>query len=127
MPNEMNGTVIRKTITTFIIGMLVAILVAFFLSRLFQPIEAQTEYLLLGVGVVLIVILIFQTIRSGRRMPEQAGEITSGDKLLEGIMTSAAILLLLFTSLLSGPYLLLVPVAAIALTVIYILLKRRRE
>jgi len=126
MLNEMNGTVIRKTITTFIMGMLVAILVAFFLLRLFQPIEAQTEYLLLGAGVILVVILIFQTIRSGRRMPEQAGERTSGDKL-EGIMTSAAILLLLFTSLLSGPYLLLVPVAAIALTVIYILLKWRRE
>jgi 4-hydroxybenzoate polyprenyltransferase len=122
----MDGGSVRKAVTTAIMGVLVAVLVAFLLSRFFRPVEAQTDYLLLGVGVVGIVLLVLQSVRSRSRMPDRAGELVSGDKSLEGAMTAAVMVLLLFTSMLSGPSLLLVPVVAIGLVIVYILLKRRQ-
>ena len=126
MSGERDGGSVRKAVTTAIMGVLVAVLVALLLSRLFRPVEAQTDYLLLGVGVVGIVLLVLQSVRSRSRMPDRAGELVSGDKGLEGAMTAAVMVLLLFTSMLSGPSLLLVPVVAIGLVIVYILLKRRQ-
>ena len=123
---EMNEISVRKLITTSIVGMLVAVLVAFFLSRLFQPVYAQTDYLLLGLSVAGVVLLVLQSVLGKGRTPVQAGGLASGDKRLENVMTAAVMVLLLFTSMLSGLSLLLVPVVAVGLIVVYILLKRRQ-
>ena len=122
----MNEISVRRLITTSMVGMLVAVLVAFFLSRLFQPVYAQMDYLLLGLGVAGVVLLVLQSGLGKGRIPVQAGESASGDKLLENVMTAAVMVLLLFTSMLSGLSLLLVPVVAVGLIVVYILLKRRQ-
>jgi len=122
----MNEISVRKLITTSIVGMLVAVLVAFFLSRLFQPVYAQTDYLLLGLGVAGVVLLVLQSVLGKGRTTVQAGGLASGDKRLENVMTAAVMVLLLFTSMLSGLSLLLVPVVAVGLIVVYILLKRRQ-
>lgn len=122
----MNEISVRKLITTSMVGMLVAVLVAFFLSRLFQPVYAQTDYLLLGLGVAGVVLLVLQSVLGKTRIPVQAGVLASGDKRLENVMTAAVMVLLLFTSMLSGLSLLLVPVVAVGLIVVYILLKRRQ-
>ena len=122
----MNEISVRRLITTSMVGMLVAVLVAFFLSRLFQPVSAQMDYLLLGLGLAGIVLLVLLSGLGKGRMPVQAGESASGDKLLENVMTAAVMVLLLFTSMLSGLSLLLVPVVAVGLIVVYIVLKRRQ-
>jgi hypothetical protein len=127
MSGEMNEISVRKLITTSIVGMLVAVLVAFFLSRFLRPVYAQTDYLLLGLGVVGVVLLVLQSFLGKGRTPVQAGELASDDKRLENVMTAVVIVLLLFTSMLSGLSLLLVPVVAMGLIVVYILLKRRQE
>jgi len=126
MSDKLNGGLVRRALMTALIGMLVAILVARFLGHLFQQVEAQIDFALLAVGFSLIVALIVQTTRVRKKTKIQKGEPESTDSMLEGIVTAVAIGLLFLTSMLSGPYLFLVPVGSITLIIIYLIIKIRR-
>jgi len=84
----------------------------------FQRVETQVDFALLLAGFAIIVILTIQTTRGRQETRRQRGEPDSADSRLEGIVTVVAIGLLLFTSMLSGPYLILVPMISIALIII---------
>lgn len=122
MSNKMNGYLMTKIILSVLIGISAASLVAGFLGRFLQQTGVKADFVLLIGICALMVVLIIQTIRKTKRFSAQKGGMDFSDNILEGI----AIVLLLFTSLLSGQYLLLVPVVSISLIVIYVIIRIRR-
>jgi len=111
-----------KITMSVLVGVSAASLVAGFLGQFFQQTEVKANsVLLLGIFASMIVLTI-QIIRKTRKFSTRKEGLGSSDNLFEGI----AIGLLLFTSMLSGSYLLLVPMASIALIIIYVIIRLRR-
>jgi len=113
-----------KIAATGAIGALVAVLVTALLGRSFGQIDPSVGATLAVLGFAGIAIMVLYSARRSVK----AGKSTS-DATLEGIFTIVAIGLLFATSMLSGPYLLLVPVVAVVLVVAYtvVLYRRKKE
>jgi len=122
MSDKWNGDLVTSIILSILVGISGASLVAGFLGRFVQQIGIRADLLLL-IGIsALAMVLVIRAVQKRKRLSAQKGRLEPSDNLFEGIVIG----LLLFTSLLSGPYLFLVPVASIVLIMIYILIRMRR-
>lgn len=126
MFDEQNGNLVRKAVVTALFGAFAALLVARFIGHFFQQAEALVDLTLIAIGCPLMAIFVIQaTQRQKNRARKDVSDPTEAK--LERALTTLAIGLLLFTSMLSGPYLILVPMISIVLIIIYIVVKLRRR
>jgi len=122
MSDKRNGDLVTRIILSILVGISAASLVAGFLGRFVQQTGVRADLVLL-IGIsALAMALVIQAVQKRKRISAQKGGLEPSGNLFDGIVIG----LLLFTSLLSGPYLILVPVASIVLIMIYILIRMRR-
>ena len=126
MVNQQNGNLVRKGAMTALLGTFIALIVTRLIGFFFQQEKALVDMILLAVGGSLMAILIIgatQRQKDGARRDSSDSEGATFDK----VITAVVIGLLLFTSMLSGPYLVVVPIISVALIIIYIIVKIRRK
>lgn len=126
MVNEQNGNLVRKGVMTALFGAFIALMVTRLIGFFFQQEKALVDLVLIAVGCSLTAILVIEATQRQKNRARK-DELDSAEATLEKTITAVAIGLLLFTSMLSGPYLILVPIISVALIIIYVIVKIRRR
>jgi len=110
-----------KVAVTASLGVAVAVILTAFLGMYFGRLEPALSNIMLIAGLIGIVALVAFSALKRSRSDEGAA-----DKGFEAISTAAAIGLLLFTPMLSGAYLIIMPIACVVLLIAFVLMKWRR-
>lgn len=111
---------------TALLGALSAVLISAALHRLYSPYEGQLDIYLLVLGGIGIIVLLAYNVFKKLKGAEAEGEPETRSTI-DLVMTTVAVILLLFTPMLSGPYLYVVPVICILIVVVFLIFRHRED
>jgi len=126
MVNEQNGNLVIKGVMTALFGAFIALMVTRLIGFFFQQEMALVDFILIAVGCSLMAILVIKATQRQKNR-EQRDVIDSAEATFDKVITAVVIGLLLFTSMISGPYLIVVPIISVALIIVYIVVNMRKR